>query len=611
MSDQVTSSINNSAQAATNWIIWYAGQPNGPYVEGAFVLGILSLCAFLIHYIDTDGATKPNPKVARINTQSSKPRGPIFIPFEMGGVTIDLQPKRNETIHTAIGGSSGLGKSSAVLPILTLPVGVLIIALDNTRPLTEAIRQLPGGIEWTNEPNWPLGLDLLRGDPRTVSEVLVEGWTARSSEDTGKWRRLARGRLWSTLEEMDRAGCERNIPDLAEALWQDSGNSEINRACRDWASRLGELSRTLGASLGHDLDIVDAMRCHQKVLLRVNPFIDPLDSPMLSGMLLVHARRATQEAGVPFICVVEEAGQMAMYQNEIIPLAQAARDRGVPLIVLTQNLSKLPIEVANNISTWVSFAQEDKREMDFVAHKLRLEPKQLQREAFPGTGEQQGRGWCYVRAPGVPTTLVHINLPKPTKPSRELVRPSVRSSGPSWEPVPLPDFQLDGWRPWTPALSPPIVRTWEKNPRPWWVGSDPDLIRFWSQMRRTKRPIPLWSPTRGTWWDDAGCLEWWGPLSKSKDDAKLGRPRSNRGRDSVTVYVETAHAAGKSAEPTWDHCCDQPVCVDPEHGESSTITQNNRNRRTRVTKLEEAWLERYGQIPEWWLNRHHERVAVA
>lgn len=608
MSDQITSGINDSAQSLGRWVLWYALQSNGLYVEGAVVLFILALCVFLLHQIDTGGTSKPTPKEPKIVTTASKPSGPVFIPFDLGNVTIDLQPRRNETIHTAIGGSSGLGKSSAILPILNLPIGVLVIALDNTRPITEAIRQT-NGIEWTNEPNWPIGLDLLRGDSRTVSEVLVEGWTARSSEDTGKWRRLARGRLWTTLDEMDQAGCVRNIPDLAEALWQDSGNAEINRACRDWASRLGELARTLGGSLGHDLDIVDAMRRNQKVLLRVNPFIDPLDSPMLSGMLLVHARRATQATGVPFICVVEEAGQMAMYQNEIIPLAQAARDRGVPLIVLTQNLSKLPIEVANNISAWVSFAQEDKREMDFIAHKLRLEPKQLQREAFPGRGEQQGRGWCYVRAPGVHTTLVHINLPKRSKPTRELVKSIPKMKTHTWEPV--QSNQINGWRPWVPALAAPVERVWEKNPRPWWVGSDPDMLRFWDQMRRTKRPIPLWSPERGVWWDEQGCLEWWGPLSKPKDSTLLGRPRSNIGRGSVTVYVETARAAGKSSEPTWDHCCDQPVCVDPEHGYACSITQNNRNRKIRTIHLEQAWLERFGQIPPWWLNRHHERVAVS
>jgi hypothetical protein len=132
---------------------------------------------------------------------------------------------------------------------------------------------------------------------------------------------------------------------------------------------------------------------------------------MLGGMLLVHARRVAQSAGVPFVIIVEEAGQMEQYQEQLVPLWQAGRDRGTPCILLTQNMSLLPREVVNNTSVWVSFAQEAKPEKDFAAERLHLKAEQMERREFPNSG----RGWAYVRSDAVETTLVHIRQQKPGK----------------------------------------------------------------------------------------------------------------------------------------------------------------------------------------------------
>ncbi len=341
-------------------------------------------------------------------------RQPV-IPLKLGPVTIDLQPTRTDTIHVVVGGISGTGKSTLVLPLFDMPIGILCVALDNTRPIANKVRSIHDGIEWTNEedsPGYGIGLDLLSGRARTASEVLVAGWT-KSSSDTGKYRDIASNRLWAKIDELDSHGIQRNFPDLAAALNIKTGNTEADRACQDWAGRLERLAKTLGPSLGNDLDLIDAMRHQRKVLLRLNRFIDPRVAPMLGGMLLVHARLVAQEAGVPFVLIIEEAGQMEQYAEHLSPVAQAGRDRGTPEIILTQNMSKLPLEVVNNVSVWCSFAQEARTELNFAAERLRLDPIQLQREAF----RDQARGWCYVRAPGLPTTLVHIKQQKP-KPSR-------------------------------------------------------------------------------------------------------------------------------------------------------------------------------------------------
>lgn len=528
------------------------------------------------------------------------------IPFDVGGEIIDLQPRKGDAINLAIGGMTGTGKSSALLPLLDLDVGVLFIALDNTTPVQTRLKQIPDSVEWTNEPECQTPWNFLQGKPELVSEQLTAGWP--HGPDTGHYRRIARMRMWDRLEQADRDGEVRTLPMLISNLMQpvESSDPMVGRACREWGTKLAGMYRVLGAnSIGGpgDLDLVDAMRTKKKVLMRLNAYLHPEDAPTLGGMLLVHARRVAQEAGVPFVLVIEEAGMLERQQEHIKPLAQAVRDRGVSLIIVTQNLSKLPTEVRNNIGAWVCFAQEDDVEIKFAANRLRLKPTQLWREAF----KHEGRRWAYVKAPGIPTTLVRIAEVKPLKVKKQTIkvgqpRPAVVTE---WEPG-LP--MIDHWQPWSPAL--PEPRPAGREQAPHWVGYDQDMLRFWGQMKRTRRETPLWSPTRGVWWVTDGCLEWHGPLSKPKGEDKLGRPRSNVGRKSVTVYVETARAAGKSVEPTWDHHCDNPVCCDPEHGDACSIAENNANRRVRAAMLEKAWLDKLGQIPPWWANRHHELVAT-
>lgn len=378
---------------------------SNPLIAPLALLGLCALLAVLLRPRGIDGKT-----FAPVSTRAVRPRSPTYIPLTLGNVTIDLQPRKDDTIHVAISGSSGLGKSTAVLPLFDLDLGVLCIALDNTRPISAKVREI-GGVEWTNEPEWGVGLDLLGGHPRVTSEVLVEGWAAKTAGDTGKWRDIAAGRLWTALANCDSQGATRSISLLVAALLERSGNTEADRACQDWSARLASLARWLGPALGPDIDLVQAMRDRRKVLLRLNRFANPRLAPMLGGMLLVHARRVAEEAGVPFVLIVEEAGQLGLYEQQISALAQAGRDRGVPLVLLTQNASLLPLEVQNNVSVWVSFAQEARRELTFAAERLRLEPEQLQRETL----NDQGRGWCYVRAPGVPTTLVHVKQQRPKR----------------------------------------------------------------------------------------------------------------------------------------------------------------------------------------------------
>lgn len=586
------------------WTKWLLTHPYGLVAIGILAAIVVLLLLWGLNSLESDTHLKKD----HVKTYKPAIRWPwtkAGIPFPVGNVILDLQPRRGDAIHLAIGGTTGTGKTSSVLPLLDLPVGVLIIALDNTRPIATRIRELPDGLEWTNEPGCRTPWNILLGTPEIVSEALVAGWP-RSKDDSGHFRRIARMRMWDRLEQADADGEVRSLPMLIDALMMPNGSSDaqVGRACRDWATKLAGMYRILGPSIGSvgDLDLVQAMRTKKKVLMRLNRFMNPEDAPTIGGMLLVHARRVAQEANVPFVLVVEEAGLLETHQEHIGPLAQASRDRNVSMIIITQNLSQLPLVVRNNVSAWISFCQEDDKEQLFAAKRLRIKPTQLWRESF----KHEGRRWAYVRAPGLATQLVRVREFKPqiTKPTQPLAIPDPVTNGHYVQELP----RIDGWQAWTPAL--PEPRPEGKEQPPAWVGFDADMNRFWRQMRRTNQPTPLWSPKRDVWWDEKGCLQWMGPLSKHKGDQTLGRPRSNIGRRSVTVYIETAKAAGKPTEPTLDHLCDNPICCEPTHLEACSIIENNSYRDVRNSMLEKAWLQRYNQIPSWWQNRHHERVAA-
>ena len=514
-----------------------------------------------------------------VNTRGSKPRNPR-VPWTLGNVTVDLQPGANDILHGVVSGTSRLGKSTSVKDLFTLPIGVLCVALDEAWPETLAIRAV-GGDEWTADPACPLPLNLLVGEPRTVSEVLVGGY---GTVGTGKWQGIAQDRIWTTLEQIDAEGRERTLQAISSGLMMPvPGNPEATKACRDWGDRLARLSRQLGPALGQGLDLTEAMRQKRKVLLKMNRFLSPQYAPMMGGMLLVHARMVASEAGVPFVLIIEEAGQMGRHTDEISPLTQAAGARGVSVVVVTQNASQLPIEVVQNVSVWASFAAEDLQEQRFAAHKLEFLtpggapiPAYLRRNAFPGKREAQGRGWCYVRAPGVPTTLVNIK-PKVKEPRNLPVRPSVvevSAEVPRWE-VTQVGPALDGWQKPKPVLSLPEPKQYVAP----WVGTDPDRWRVWRGLRRAEVPSLLWHPIRG-FSEGSPCLEWQGT-------APAGRPKVKVQGQTRTVYILTyLWGGGEIPESyTLDHLCANSVCCDPEHLEAVTINENNARRSGRAAAL--------------------------
>jgi len=524
----------------------------GEFVHTLMLLGLIILWMIL--------AWKLRNRVAR-----RKRRQKMVVPWKLGDVTVDLQPGLTDIFHGAVVGMSRLGKSTSVMSLFDLPIGILTVALDDTVPIANKVRSLPNGIDWYSDPKCPIGLDLLNGDARVVAEVLVGGF---GLVGTGKYQSIAQDRLWTELEEMDEAGEPRRLDQLIARLMSvKDGDWEAARACQDWGRRFMRMARSLGPAIGTDLNLVTAMRKQQKVLLRMNHFLSPKDAPLLGGMLLVQARMVAANAGVPFILIVEEAGQMGLYQKEIEPLTQASAARGISTILITQNASLLPITVTNNIHYWVVYAQKDAKELRFAADMLGLKPEDLKREAFPGKGERQAQGWCYVNGPGVPTTLVKIRQQRPepfVPPRSEKV------------PAPVPVAMLDGWVKPKPVLALPEP---DKEPAPFWLGTDPDRHRAWANLKRANHASVMWHPDKG-FWEGTPCLEW--QLTSPE-----GRPRIRIGKSLPTTYKMTFLWAGGTIPPSYtlDHLCSNTICCDPEHLEAVTNEENIRRRSGRKAAL--------------------------
>ncbi len=469
-----------------------------------------------------------------------KPR----IPWQLGNITVDLRGGHH-TIHAVVAGMSGTGKSTAVVPLIQAVDRALVVAFDNSRPIRDLF-EAQGWTIW--QPGGDIGWDILSGSAQVVSEALTAGF-ARSDADTGYNRGLAQMRLWHALDDLDEAQQPRTLDALVSALKRNGANPDDTRACRTWANRFERIAMSLGPSLGADMDLSECMRNNEKVLILPNRFLSPEDAPIIGGIALVQARRVAQEVG-DFLLVVEEAGQAGARQVEMNALAQAGRDRGCPLVVLTQNMAKLPEEVVNNVKVWISFAQESKREVAFAAEHLRILPEDVQLENMP-------TGYAWVRSPEHRPTRVKLRLPKFAR--REVVLPIPTEYG---EPAYrrrrtiVREIRQEVV---LPALPSPGLKE----------------QKLLEQIDRTQGECWLWTGSLSR--DGYGLVRW---------TYADGRPANNRPAHQVVWEVINGRPfpvdeTGRIMD--WDHRRTCPRhCVYPGHGEPVTRSENvKRMHRTR------------------------------
>jgi hypothetical protein len=324
------------------------------------------------------------------------------IPWKLGSETIDLVGGQ-DTQHAIVAGATRSGKSSALLPLLTLPGPVVAVGFDVSKPLNDwwvAHADDKTYIRWRMDGT--LGWNILDGPALSVSEGLTAGF-ARSQGDRGIYRGHVSTRLLRLIRIDDDAGRERDLRRYIVELKNPTGDREADTACKDWSARFDSLLERFGPAFGNDFSLASAVKNGQKVLALPNRFLHPESAMLIGGIGLVQSRRVAGEIG-GFLQFIEEAGQASYYTEEINAAFQAGGTRECPTILLTQNLSGLKNEITNNANIWVVFNQQIEAEAKIGATQLRLANHTLLFD-LP-------KGHCWVRSPDVGPKLVHVKLPR-------------------------------------------------------------------------------------------------------------------------------------------------------------------------------------------------------
>jgi hypothetical protein len=222
-------------------------------------------------------------------------------------------------------------------------------------------------------------------------------------------------------------------------------------------------------------------------------------------------------------------------------LAQAGRDRGCPLVVLTQNAAKLPEEVVNNVQVWVSFAQESKRELAFAAERFEQEPDELRARSMP-------TGTAWVRAPGLRPRRLRLALPR--IPARALPRPTR-------DPAPEPYDRRT-------VISEDVLEPVEVVAEPVYALPPPEsrISELLSKIDRSQGDCWLWTGAADK--DGYGVQRWtyW--------DA-----RKPNNRPAHQVVWEVVNSQPFPVGMEWDHRRTCPRrCVNPSHGQPVTKRTN-------------------------------------
>jgi len=470
------------------------------------------------------------------------------IPWKLGGITVDLRGG-SQTVHAIVAGMSGTGKSTAVVPLLQNDMPALVIAFDNSRP----IRDLFAANNWTIwQPGGDIGWDILSGPAQVVSEALVAGMP-ESGQSVGVMSGMAQERIWEALDDLDARGIPRTLDILCDALSVRTRNVRQDTACQDWAIRFRRIAKSLGTSLGTDLNLNEALARGEKILILPNRFLSPKDAPLVGGIALVQARRVAQEVG-NFLIVVEEAGQAGQRQQEMNALAQAGRDRGCPLVVITQNMAKLPEEVVNNVKVWITFAQESKKELTFAAEHLRIDAKEL-------VPEKLKTGYAWIRSPDHRPTRLKLPLPR------------IKSY------VPRPTTTLEAPSPSRRIIIREVIEAAEAEGLPALPLPGLRERMLLSKIDRTQGDCWLWTGSKDA--DGYGVQRW-----TYADD----RPPNNRPAHQVVWEVINGRAfpTDENGRPMeFDHRRTCPRhCVNPQHGEPvSKLTNIQRMHRTRGHRI--------------------------
>jgi hypothetical protein len=563
------------------------------------------------------------PRIGNRNRRDAKR---MREPLDIGGVVIESWQK-----HIAIGGTTGARKTTLIANLImrsTEPVA--FIAGDSSPFAIQAIRAI-GGYVWS--PSGDMGLYCFPGTPNEAAQIatiLLKRVPGMS--DSGLQRGMARGVFREYFELCDAQGAMRTWEGLEQYLYvarppRGLPNRNFEQMRANWISRIIELRAQLGPALGNDLNVVDILRSGVSFGFDLNAFSD-IELAEDFGELAVRLVQHAADSVGNFWWIVDE---LSLFNSELLArIVRTCRVRLVKFVGASQVISDFGDTLRGLVKVWYigeqtaadgasrkwcsdltmgyvppeNFAEQGTPPGFFyVVADGRIQEAQLPiwrtpRESEPRVVQYRSAGMrgLPLNLAGLPAGSSGDDIDRGSNSPQSRGEQTTDSDAGASTPLVSPRTQFQsilldriGERSsddlsQLPALN--MNRIDYPEPVPQAIQTDADLLRMWGKLRRRGERSPLWHPERGLYWSDKGCLNWTGGPSDVPGEAPK-RPKSNRGRRTVTVYVEI-FAALRGAIPdglTLDHLCGNVKCCDPEHLDPCTLNENNRREPLRQAQF--------------------------
>ncbi len=492
--------------------------------------------------------------------------------------------------------------SRGMWPRLGKRRGKLVVTGNFSAPFRAAVLWLiehgyPACI-WTPDPQpgEGFGLDVLEGPPDNVAERIIAMHPVGTG-NTGLRSGSVEGMLVDTIYTIDRQQQARTFAAILATIWtvgirdlDESGNptgeprpltQQETRGLEDWSTRLRTLRRRLGASVGTDLQLSEALAQGHAVLVECSSYRNPNSTEQLINLFVYVSMWLVGAVG-NFDLIIDEPG--AVGPGTFTRLLTATRARDVRIMIGMQSRKQVDDSLREMTHTALLLgaagsAPEAREFMskivggdvppeDFI---LLEPPRWYERILFwqsrRGLKSCEGYLFCNGRLDFVRTPFVDLRILKRWPAGSIPKLPAGLADEP--EAPAHPALSVAG----TPDTGSGTVQSGtdeagRRDARPSWVKDDrPDTVRFFGSMKR----------------ESCGCLVW------TKGDNGAGRPKGSlvvvgpdgkRKKTSPTVYVqvyEWVHGPG-SAKPSVDHrchtfdetcpgndLCENRECVSPMH----------------------------------------------
>lgn len=301
-------------------------------------------------------------------------------PWVVGNIVVDF----TWLAHCLVWGTTGSGKSSfsyyrIIRPYLGLP-GLLLSIARLFAPSLVPIRQRRGclifagnmskpfraAVLWLMEHGYPcliwepdplpgqgFGLDVLEGPPDNVGQRLIKMQPVATG-DTGLRSGAVEGMLVDTIYTLDRAGKPRTFENILITIrnvgirdLDEQGNpvgearpmtNQERTGLENWCTRFATLRRRLGACIGSDVKLSEALAAGYVIFIQGSSYRNPNSVNELTNLIVYYVMWLVSYVG-NFDFLIDEPG--AVEKGTFTRLLTATRAQGVRIMICPQSLEQI------------------------------------------------------------------------------------------------------------------------------------------------------------------------------------------------------------------------------------------------------------------------------